>query len=118
MDPTWIQVCLKARELARTVAGEFLGQFMLRGKGAQEIEHTVECFMKEGELLSHGRIIRHAKAREYGLKVEVVEKGTPLDRALWELQTRCENYVQSRGLAKYLVCRTGGINVSVQRLPV
>lgn len=75
MDPTWIQVCLKARELARTIAGEFLSQFMLNGRDKKEIEQTVERFMKEGELLSHGRIIRHAKAREYGLNVEVVEKG-------------------------------------------
>ncbi|MBI3015045.1 MAG: hypothetical protein HYY65_08325 [Candidatus Tectomicrobia bacterium] len=120
MDPTWIQVCLKARELARTIAGEFLEQYMLNGKDKKEIERTVECFMKEGELLSHGRIIRHAKAKEYGLNVKVIPKGTPLDEALWELQTRCENYVQSRSLAKYLVCRSGGINVSVrmQRLSV
>lgn len=119
MDPTWIQVCLKARELARTIATEFLSRYMLKGKDKKEIEQTVERFMKEGELLSHGRIIRHAKVKEYGLNVELVEKGSPLDEALWELQTRCENYVQSRGLAKYLVCRSGGINVNVsmQRLP-
>lgn len=117
VDPTWIQVCLKARELARTIAGEFLARYMLRGKERAFVDQTVERFMKEGELLSHGRIIRHAKVREYGLEVEVVEKGTPLDEALWELQTRCENYVQSKGLAKYLVGRSGGINVSVQRMP-
>jgi ATP-dependent protease ClpP protease subunit len=117
MDPTWIQVCLKARELARTIAGEFLARYMLKGKTKEEIDLVVEQFMKEGELLSHGRIIRHAKALEYGLNAEVIPKGTPLDEALWELQSRCENYVQSRSLAKYLVCRSGGINVNVQRLP-
>lgn len=118
MDPTWIQVCLKARELARTIAGEFLARYMLQGKTKEEIEQTVEYFMKEGELLSHGRVIRHAKALEYGLKAEIIPKGTPLDEALWELQTRCEYYVQSRNLAKYLVCRSGGINVQVQKLMV
>jgi len=116
MDPTWIQVCLKARELARTIAGEFLAKYMLHGKDQKEIEQVVEHFMKEGELLSHGRVIRYEKAREYGLNVEVIPKGTPLDNAMWELQTRCENYVQSRNFAKYLVCRSGGINVNVQRL--
>lgn len=114
-DPTWIQVCLKARELARTIAGEFLNKYMLRGKDKQVIEETVERFMKEGELLSHGRIIRYAKAQEYGLNIEVVPKATPLDNALWELHVRCENYVQARGLAKYLICRSGGLNVQVQR---
>ena len=116
MDPTWIQVCLKARELARTIAVEFLGRYMLNGKGKEDIEQSVERFMKEGELLSHGRIIRHAKAQEYGLKADIIKKGTQLDKALWELQARCEHYVQSKGLAKYLVCRSGGINVSVQRV--
>src|SRR5207245_1721674 len=47
LDPTWIQVCLKARELARTIAGEFLGRYMLRGKPRKEIEEAVERFMKE-----------------------------------------------------------------------
>jgi hypothetical protein len=89
---------------------------MLRGKERSIVDQVVERFVKEGELLSHGRIIRYAKAREYGLEVEIAGKGTPLDEALWELQTRCENYVQSRGLAKYFVCRSGGINVSVQKL--
>jgi ATP-dependent protease ClpP protease subunit len=116
MDPTWIQVCLKARELARTIAREFLARFMLRGSAAGDIEAVVDRFMKEGELLSHGRIIRPAKAREYGLKVDVVEQGSRLDNLLWELQARCEHYVQSKGLAKYLLCRTGGMNVGVQRL--
>ncbi len=118
LDPTWIQVCLKARELARTIAGEFLGKYMLRGKPRKEIDEAVERFMREGELLSHGRIVRRGKAEEYGLKVDSVEKGSDLDAALWEIQTRCERYVQSKGFAKYLVARSGGINVAVQRLAV
>lgn len=115
VDPTWIQVCLKARELARTIAGEFLSKYMLNGKDQVMIDQTVERFMKEGELLSHGRIIRYTKAQEYGLNIEVIPKGTPLDDALWELHGRCENYVQSRGLAKYFVGRSGGLNVQAQR---
>jgi ATP-dependent protease ClpP protease subunit len=118
MDPTWIQVCLKARELARTIAGEFLGRHMLRGSDQSQIDAVVDHFMKEGELLSHGRIIRSTKAREYGLKIDLVEKATPLDNLLWELQARCEHYVQTKGLAKYLLCRSGGLNVGVQRLQV
>jgi hypothetical protein len=118
LDPTWIQVCLKARELARTIAGEFLRKYMLHGKPRREIDETVERFMREGELLSHGRIVRKEKAEEYGLTVDSVEKGSDLDAALWELQTRCERYVQSNGFAKYLVARSGGINVAVQRLAV
>jgi ATP-dependent protease ClpP protease subunit len=115
VDPTWIQVCLKARELARTIAGEFLSRYMLKGKDKGTIDQTVERFMKEGELLSHGRIIRYTKAQEYGLNIDVIPKGTPLDNAVWELHVRCENYVQARGLAKYMVCRSGGLNVQVQR---
>lgn len=117
IDPTWIQVCLKARDLARTIARDFLSRYMLQGKDQTAIDEIVERFMKEGELLSHGRVIRHSKAKEYGLNVEKIQKGSPLDNALWELHVRCENYVSTRGLAKYLVCRSGGLNVQVQRRP-
>ncbi|KAB2841144.1 hypothetical protein F9K50_04555 [bacterium] len=117
MDPTWIQVCLKARELSKTIATEFLKKFMLHDKTPQDIEKTIEYFVKEGELLSHGRVIRHAKVKEYGLNVDVIKKGDELDELLWELQLRCELYVQSRGFAKYFVSRTGGINMKVQKMP-
>jgi len=117
MDPTWIQVCLKARELAKTIALEFLSRNMLNGKTKDEVEKIVENFVKEGELLSHGRVIRHQKAKDYGLNIELIPKGSPLDKSLWELQFRCEHYVQSRGFAKYFVGRSGGINVKVQRMP-
>jgi len=115
LDPTWIQVCLKARELARTLGHEFLKKYMHSKKTDQDIEKVIDRFMKEGELLSHGRIIRYEKAKEYGLDVNKVITGEPLDRALWELQMRCENYVQTRRFAKYLVGRAGGINVNVER---
>lgn len=116
IDPTWIQVCLKARALAETIAKEFLKKYMMNGSEEGQIEKTVSNFMKEGELLSHGRIIRHEKASGYGLKINAISKGNELDALLWELQSRCENYVQGRGFAKYFVCSNGGINLSVQQV--
>lgn len=116
MDPSWIQECIRARELARTIAVEFLKKYMLAGQSAEEISKTVEHFIKEGETLSHGRVVRCSKALEYGLKVETVEKASELDKLLWELHIRCENYVQLRGFAKYFLYRSGGLNVAIQRM--
>lgn len=116
MDPTWIQICLKARDLSRTIARDFLGRFMLKGKSNSEINDTVNKFMKEGEEFSHGRTIRPEKAKDFGLKIELIEKEEELWNAIWELYMRCERYVQNKQLAKYLVGRCGGINIQVQRL--
>jgi len=116
MDPSWIQTCLKARDLSRTIAKEYLKKYMLSQKTDEEISHTVEKFMRVGEELSHGRVIRAEKAQEYGLKIELIDKASDLWNRIWELFMRFENYVQAKNLAKYFICRQGGINVQAQRL--
>jgi ATP-dependent protease ClpP protease subunit len=119
VDPPWVQVCLKARELAKKIVSEFLSKWMLNGKQPGEIEAVVMKFVTEGEEGSHGRAIRHEKAKEFGLeKVEVIPTDSELWRAIWELQERSHLYVQSRGLAKYLVARNGGINVQAKVMQI
>lgn len=119
VDPPWVQVCLKARELAKQIAGEFLSKWMLNGKPPGEVEAVVTKFLTEGEEGSHGRAIRHDKAKEFGLeKVEATESDSDLWRAIWELQERSLQYVQSRRLAKYLAARNGGINVQAEMVQI
>lgn len=118
IDPVWIQVCLKARELSKTIAKEYLKNFMLKDKTEDEIEKLIEKFMKIGEELSHGRVIRAKKADEYGLKVDMMQKDSEIWNFIWELYLRCEHYVQLKRLAKYLVARNGGINVQVQAIRI
>jgi ATP-dependent protease ClpP protease subunit len=119
IDPPWVQVCVKARDLAKKIAIEFLTKWMLNGKNATEIVAVVDRFLAEGEEGSHGRAIRAEKAVTLGLeKVEVIDKGGDLWQAIWELHERCQQYVRSRGFAKYLLSRSGGINVRVQQLQV
>jgi hypothetical protein len=111
-------VCLKARELSKTIAKEYLKKHMLKDKNEQEIEGIVEKFMKLGEELSHGRVIRAQKVVDFGLDAEIIEKNSEIWNLIWELYLRCEHYVQSKRLAKYLAARNGGINVQVQAIGI
>ena len=118
IDPVWVQVCLKARQLSVTIAKEYLKKYMLNTKDEKAINEIVERFMKIGEELSHGRVIRGEKVKAYGLDVELIDKNTDIWNLIWEAYLRCENYVQSKHLAKYFVARNGGINVQVQAVKI
>lgn len=118
IDSPWIQVCLKARRLAERIARDCLSQYMLRTKTADEVAAVVKNFLAEGEEFSHGRAIRARKATKLGLDVEAIETGDNLWKAVWELHERSQRYVQALGLAKYLVARSGGINVRVQAMKI
>ena len=87
---------------------------MLKGKSEEKINEVIENFMKTGEEALHGRIIRADKVKEYGLKVDIEDTTSNLWNFIWELVLRCENYLQQRGLAKYIVARNGGINIQIQ----
>jgi ATP-dependent protease ClpP protease subunit len=116
MDPSWIQICLKARKLSTAIAEEFLGRYMLKGKSKDEITLIVEKFLEVGEKLSHGMTIRGPEAINFGLEIEIIDKNTMLDKLIWELLERTERYVQSKGFAKYVIARNGGLNVAIQTL--
>ena len=119
IDPPWIQECLKARELAKKIVIDFLARWMLRDKGEEHVKEVVDRFIAEGEEGSHGRAIRSEKAKSFGLeKIELIETGGDLWQAIWELHERSHRYVQSRGLAKYLAARNGGINVKATVLQI
>lgn len=92
---------------------------MLRAKAEPEIKTIVEKFITTGEKLAHGFAIRPEKAKEFGLtEIEVINKDSDLDKLIWELLIRTENYVQRKRLAKYIVSRTGGINVQVEAVRI
>jgi len=116
MDPVFIQVCLQARNLSQKLAGEYLSRYQLKGRPTTDIEMIVKKFIEEGEQGAHGRPIRAEKAKEYGLNIEIPEKDGDLWKTIWELQMRCEHYVQTKRLAKYFVTSRGGINVQVQAI--
>lgn len=116
LDPSWIQVCVKARQLAERIALDYLMRYMLNGKTEPEIRAVIANFLTEGEEFSHGRAIRAEKAATYGLKTEVIARDEALWQAVATLHARCENYVQSRAFAKYFVCRAGGVNINVRQI--
>jgi len=114
MDPSWIQVCLKARELSKAIAAEFLAKYMLKEMSAEEIKNIVEKFVEKGEKFSHGMTIRASEAKAIGLEIEIIDREIKLDKLIWVLLERTQRYVQTRGFAKYVVSRKGGINVKVE----
>lgn len=115
MDPSWIQTCVRARDFARSIAQDYLKEYMLSSKAEPEIKDIVENFIRKGERLSHGFGIRPEKARELGLtEIEIIDKQGNLEKLIWELLVRTECYVQAKRLAKYICSRTGGINVQVE----
>lgn len=117
IDPPWIQECVRARQLAETLAVEFLQRWMLKGEEEKKVREVVNRFLTEGEEGSHGRAIRADKAREYGLTaVTVVPRDSELWARIWELNERCQRYAQNKTLAKYFVGRSGGINVQVRQI--
>jgi hypothetical protein len=118
LDPSWIQVCVKARQLAERIAFDCLMNYMLLGKTEAEVRQVISNFLTEGEEFSHGRAIRAEKAQRYGLKIDVVRQGSPLWEAITVLHDRCEHYVQTRGYAKYFLCRSGGVNVNVRQVQI
>ena len=92
---------------------------MLRDKDGEHVTKVVDRFIAVGEEGSHGRAIRSEKAKSFGLeRVELIETGGDLWKAIWELHERSHRYVQSRGLAKYLVGRNGGINVQAKVMQI
>ena len=65
------------------------------------------------------RYVRAEKAKKFGLAgVEVVEADDDLWMPIWELHERCQRYVQSKTLAKYVAARNGGINVQAQAVQI
>ena len=116
IDPSWIQECLRARDLSKTIAKEYLKKYMLKSKSEKEIEAIVDKFIEIGEDLSHGLTIRPQQASDYGLEVEIIGKNSKIEPLIWELSQRCQRYVQSKVLAKYILCRNGGLNISITAL--
>jgi len=118
IDPVWIEICLKARALARTIAKDFLKEYMLNKKSEEEINAIINHFLKIGEETSHGRTIRALKAKNFGLNINILEQNSDENKLIWELYMRCERYVQNEMLAKYILGRIGGINVQVKAVPI
>ena len=87
---------------------------MLNGKSDKEIGETVGAFVTAGDEGTHGSPIFYDRAQKDGLKIEYVDKESEVWRMVREVFVRLENYVGSKGIAKYVVCRNGGIDLRVE----
>lgn len=113
-DPSWIIECQRARKATEKLAFDFLKGRMLTGKTDEEIGTTVAGFVTAGDEGTHGSPIFYERARQIGLKIEYVDKESEVWKIVREVFVRLENYVGSKGIAKYVLCRNGGIDLRVE----
>jgi len=117
-DPSWIIECIKARNATENLAKELLKKNMLRDKSEEEIAEIVKNFFEVGDKSTHGRAISADEARLFGLRITKEEKYGELWNLIWEIYVRTEAYTRSKGLAKYLSSRNGGIEVQVRQMTI
>lgn len=71
-------------------------------------------FIAAGDEGTHGSPIFWDKAQGFGLNVVHEDKDGEPWKKIRELFVRVDNYASTKGLAKYFVCRNGGMDVNVQ----
>lgn len=113
MEITNVMESIRARSATEQMAKNLLECGLLANK-VEKIDDIVKWFMKEGEEEQHGKHLYAADLQAQDIEVSVVKIGTKLDKYLAELQFRIDRYCTAKGLAKYIVSRDGGIDLSVQ----
>ncbi|RLI75444.1 hypothetical protein DRP05_14810 [Archaeoglobales archaeon] len=79
MDPIKLDIAKKAIDYSKTLAKEWLVNYMKIKK--EDAEKISEELCDAGKLLSHGRVISYEEARDLGLNVEKIDT----DHELWPL---------------------------------
>lgn len=113
-DPSWIIECVRARNATENLAKEVLKANMLTNKSEKEIEKVVQNFFEVGDKNTHGRSIDPNEAEGFGLIIRKEDKYGDFWNMIWEIYVRMENYTRTKGLAKYLLSKNGGIEVQAQ----
>lgn len=106
--------CARARKATEDLAKAFLGAHMLKGRTPEQIQSVVNSFIAAGDEGTHGSPIFWDKAQGFGLNVVHEDKDGEPWKKIRELFVRVDNYASTKGLAKYFVCRNGGMDVNVQ----
>jgi ATP-dependent protease ClpP protease subunit len=119
-DPSFIVECGRARDATKQLGARFLLAAMYSGRPAEEAAAVVDRFIKHGDEGTHGMPIWADEAKAMGLKVKVLDGNSDEWRLTREVFVRYELYVGSKGLAKAVGCRAGGMdmNVRVQAMPM
>jgi len=117
-DPSWIIECIKARNATVNLAKELLKQNMLKDKSEEEIAEIVQKFHEIGDKGTHGRSISADEARMFGLRITKEDKFGEFWNLIWEIYVRAETYTRTKGLAKYLSSKNGGIEVQAMQIKI
>jgi hypothetical protein len=117
-DPSWIIECVRSRKATEQLAKTFLKENMLKDKTEADIEQVVKTFITAGDEGTHGSPIFYDKAQTNGLRIKHEDKDGDVWKLVRELFVRLDHYVSAKGLAKYFLSRTGGIDMNVQVKPL
>jgi hypothetical protein len=118
LDVSFVIDSLRAREATKRVGSDLLTTGLMKNAPPKDIQVVVEELMKVGDESYHGRPFWHETARKQGLSVNVLPPQDALWTKCWQLQIRMKNYAMTRQLAKYMVCRSGGLEQRVQIVQV
>ncbi len=116
LDISFVIECLRARSATKRVATDLLTSGLMKGRPKPEIEGVVDQLIKMGDDTYHARPFWHESAKQLGLNLRYLPPEDPLWEKLWQLLLRLKNYTIRKQLAKYSVCRSGGIELRVQLL--
>ena len=117
MDVSWIIECARARSATEVLASQLLQNGMMSGKPEEEVTKTVKNLVALGDAIGHGTSIYREAARDFGLEIEDADHDSEHWTMIWQLYLRMQHYANSRGLAKYLLSREGGINIQIELRP-
>ncbi len=89
-DAAEIEELRKALELAKDIAIEWLHKGMMAGQSKKELERRLEIFLNPEKTKSHGRAIFFDRAKQTGLKVELIKIDDELANMISELYERTD----------------------------
>lgn len=89
-----IEICKDAEELSKELARSWLSQYMLKCSiDDPQIDEIVAYFANYDIHKSHGRSIGRRQAKEKGLKVTELERGTPLSNLVRSLHDQTKFFL-------------------------
>lgn len=101
-DARYIEQLRSARDLSDKISVRLLKSSMMSGKSDEDIKRSIKMFLSQEETRNHGRMITFDEAKSCGLKVSMLELGTELWNAIWELYIRSNTTFRRKGKCKLI----------------
>jgi hypothetical protein len=97
-DAAHVEEMRKVQQLGIDITTRFLGAYMMKGEPKRRISSVVQQFSSSSMHKSHGRPIWATEAKDAGLNVDIVEQGSDVWMASYELVARYDHLCQMHEL--------------------